>query len=83
MPAEEKYNSYVGEISLDIPNLVNRNSHADTPNTRWLTDITEFSIPADKVYLSPITDCFDGLVVTCSIDTSSSADLASSMLDKS
>ena len=26
-----------------------------------LTDITEFQIPAGKVYLSPIIDCFDGL----------------------
>jgi transposase InsO family protein len=46
-----------------------------------LTDITEFSIPAGKVYLSPIIDCFDGLVVVWAIGTSPSADLANSMLD--
>lgn len=78
----KKYNSYVGEISPAVPNLVNRNFHADAPNTKWLTDITEFSIPAGKVYLSPIIDCFDGLVVAWSIGTSPSADLANSMLDK-
>ena len=79
---QKKYSSYAGEISPAVPNLVNRNFHADAPNTKWLTDITEFSIPAGKVYLSPIIDCFDGLVVAWSIGTSPSADLANSMLDE-
>jgi hypothetical protein len=47
-----------------------------------LTDITEFAIPAGKVYLSPrIVDCFDGLFVTWNISTSSDALLVNSMLD--
>lgn len=79
---QKKYSSYAGEISPAVPNLVNRNFHADAPNMKWLTDITEFSIPAGKVYLSPIIDCFDGLVVAWSIGKSPSADLANSMLDK-
>lgn len=79
---QKKYSSYAGEISSAVPNLVNRDFHADAPNTKWLTDITEFSIPAGKVYLSPIIDCFDGLVVAWSIGTSPSAELANSMLDK-
>lgn len=79
---QKKYSSYAGEISPAVPNLVNRDFHADAPNTKWLTDITEFSIPAGKVYLSPIIDCFDGLVVAWSIGTSPSAELANSMLDK-
>lgn len=36
-----------------MPNLLKRNFHADKPNMKWLTDITEFSIPGGKVYLSP------------------------------
>lgn len=52
------------------------------PTQNGSPDITEFSIPAGKVYLSPIIDCFDGLVVAWSIGTSPSADLANSMLDK-
>lgn len=78
----KKYSSYAGEISPEVPNAVNRDFHADTPNAKWLTDITEFGIPAGKVYLSPIIDCFDGLVVAWSIGTSPSADLANAMLDK-
>lgn len=29
-------------------------SHAAKPNEKWLTDITEFQLPAGKVYLSPM-----------------------------
>lgn len=59
-----KYNSYQGELSMAPENLVNRNFHADKPNEKWLTDITEFSIPSGKVYLSPVIDCFDGMPVS-------------------
>lgn len=52
------------------------------PNAKWLTDITEFQIPAGKVYLSPIIDCFDGLVVSWTIGTRADADLVNTMLDE-
>ena len=47
-----------------------------------LTDITEFSIPAGKVYLSPIIDCFDGMVTAWKISTNPNAELVNSMLDE-
>jgi transposase InsO family protein len=46
-----------------------------------LTDITEFQIPAGKVYLSPMIDCFDGLVVSWTIGTRPDAVLVNTMLD--
>jgi|GEM_PF-436995 len=76
-----KYSSYIGEISPEVENIVNRNFHAEQPNEKRLTDITEFSIPAGKVYLSPIIDCFDGLAVTWTIGVSPSSELVNSMLD--
>ena len=75
------YTSYLGEISPAVENVIDRDFHAETPNTKWVTDLSEFQIPAGKVYLSPIIDCFDGLVVSCSIGTSPNADLVNSMLD--
>ena len=75
-----KYNSYKGEISPAVDNLVERNFHAENPNQLWLTDITEFHIPAGKVYLSPIIDCFDGMAVAWTIGTSPSSELANTML---
>ena len=76
-----RYGSYPGEISPAPENLINRDFRADTPNEKWLTDITEFHIPAGKVYLSPMIDCFDGLVVSWTIGTRPDSDLVNTMLD--
>lgn len=76
-----RYSSYKGEITPAVPNLLKRDFHASQPNTKWLTDITEFDIPAGKVYLSPIIDCFDGMPVVWTIGTSPSAELVNTMLD--
>lgn len=78
----KKYSSYQGEISPEVDNIIERDFHADKPNQKWLTDITEFHIPAGKVYLSPIIDCFDGLPVSWTIGTSPNAELVNSMLDE-
>ena len=69
------------EISPAPENVVNRDFGAAAPNEKWLTDTTEFQIPAGKVYLSPVIDCFDGMVVSWSIGTRPDADLVNSMLD--
>lgn len=75
------YGSYMGEISPAPDNLLNRDFSAGAPNEKWLTDITEFQIPAGKVYLSPMIDCFDGMVVSWSIGTRPNAELVNTMLD--
>lgn len=76
-----RYGSYMGEISPAPDNLLNRDFSAGAPNEKWLTDITEFQIPAGKVYLSPMIDCFDGLVVSWSIGSRPNAELVNTMLD--
>jgi putative transposase len=80
-PKRRRYRSYLGEISPAPENLINRDFRSAEPNRKWLTDITEFQIPAGKVYLSPIIDCFDGLVVSWSLSTTPDAELVNSMLD--
>jgi transposase InsO family protein len=77
-----KYSSYRGEGLPAADNLLNRDFHADAPNEKWLTDITEFHLPAGKVYLSPIVDCFDGLITSWAIGTSPDAELVNTMLDR-
>jgi putative transposase len=78
---KRRYGSYLGEISPAPENLINRDFHADIPNEKWLTDITEFQIPAGKVYLSPMIDCFDGLVVSWTLGTRPDSHLVNTMLD--
>jgi transposase InsO family protein/transposase-like protein len=80
-PKRRGYRSYVGEVSPAPENIIDRDFHANAPNEKWLTDISEFQIPAGKVYLSPMIDCFDGMVVSWSIGTSPDAELVNTMLD--
>lgn len=49
-------------------NYLNRNFHADAPNQKWLTDVTEFKYykgpQVHKVYLSAILDLYDRRIVS-------------------
>lgn len=74
------YSSYDGEITTAPKNIVNRDFHADLPNELWLTDVTQFALPAGKVYLSPIIDCFDGMPISWTIRKSPNAEMANTML---
>jgi len=76
-----KYNSYQGEITPAPENLLKHDFRAETPNSKWLTDITELHIPAGKIYLSPIVDCFDGMLVSWTISTHPDAEMVNTMLD--
>lgn len=76
----QKYNSYKGEITSSVENIIDRNFHAEYPDQKWLTDITKFSIKTGKVYLSPIIDCLDVMPVSWTIGTSPNAELTNTML---
>ncbi len=75
-----KYSSYAGEITPAVPNILDRDFQAEAPNQKLVTDITEFSIQAGKVYLSPLIDCFDGQITSWTIGTSPNAELVNTML---
>lgn len=75
------YISYQGEITPAVPNMLKRNFHAEYPNEKWLTDITEFAIPAGAVHLSPMIDCFDRMPVCWRVGIFSNAELANEMLE--
>lgn len=80
--SRKKYSSYKGEISPEVPNLLQPDFHALAPNQKWLTDLTEFALPAGKVYLSPVIDCLDGLVQSWTIGMSPNASPVNQMLEK-
>ena len=52
----KKYRSYTGEVGKSAPNLLNRDFNAEKSNQKWVTDVTEFSLFGEKLYLSPILD---------------------------
>ena len=82
MKETKKYNSYKGEITSAVENIFQRNFRPNKPNEKMLTDIKEFSIPAGKIYLLPIIDCFAGMVAVWSISISLNAELVNHILDK-
>jgi len=61
---KRRYNSYKGTIGKVAPNLLKRNFKADKPNQKWATDVTEFKVNNQKLYLSPIIDLFNGEVIS-------------------
>lgn len=77
----QRYSSYCGEIGPAPDNLLARDFKAAQPNQKWLTGITEFQLPAGKVWLSPVVGCFDGKVVSWSLSTRPDAELANTMLE--
>ena len=60
----KKYKSYRGENGKIAPNILERKFKADAPNQKWATDITEFNISGNKLYLSPIIDLFNQEIVS-------------------
>lgn len=62
-----KYKSYKGEVGKICENLLNREFEAERPNEKWVTDVTEFRIYDEKLYLSPIVDLYNGEVVSYNI----------------
>ena len=53
-----------GESGEAAPNLLERNFKTNAPNRKWVTDVTEFKVNEQKLYLSPIIDLFNGEVVS-------------------
>ena len=60
----KKYRSYKGEVGKIAANLLNREFHAEKPNEKWVTDVTEFSLFGRKLYLSTILDLYNGEIIS-------------------
>ena len=53
---------------------------ADGPDEPWVTNVTEFRVPAGRACLPPVAGCFDGMPLSWSISTSPDAETADSSL---
>ena len=78
----QKYRSYKGEVGKIAPNLIERDFSALAPNQKWTTDITEFSLFGEKIYLSPILDMFNGEIISYNISSRPVLGQVMDMLDK-
>lgn len=63
----KRYRSYRGEVGRVAPNQLQRDFAASRPNQKWVTDVTEFNIRGQRVYLSPILDLYNREIVSYQI----------------
>jgi putative transposase len=80
MLREKKYRSYRGKVGKIAPNLLKRDFRAMRPNSKWTTDITEFKLLGQKLYLSPIMDLFNGEIISYILSSSPSFHPVTEML---
>ena len=79
----KKYKSYKGEQGKIAPNILQRNFKAASPNEKWATDVTEFNVSGNKLYLSPIIDLFNGEIISYELSERPNFNQITNMLKKS
>ena len=77
----KKYRSYRG-VQAEVPNVLARRFHADGPNQKWVTDVTEFNVSGNKLYLSPVMDLYNGEIVAYEMQPRPHFPLVANMLKK-
>lgn len=76
----KRYKSYRGNVGKIAENTLNRDFSAQQPNKKWVTDVTEFKVAGEKVYLSPMIDLFNQEVVSYEVRKSAALPLVTDML---
>ena len=79
---KRKYSSYQGTIGKVADNIIQRDFFSDKPNKKWYTDITEFNLRGDKIYLSPILDGCAGDIVSYNVSKKPDFYQVIDMMDK-
>lgn len=82
-----KKNTYIPSTpQITAENILNRDFHADKPNEKWLTDVTEFKYYVEpvikKLYLSAVLDLYDGRIVAYKIGEGNNNELVFSTFDE-
>ena len=78
----KRYRSFKGEIGQAAPHELQRKFTAAGANQKWVTDVTEFNVAGEKLYLSPVLDLYNGEIVAFETARRPAFDLVSSMLKK-
>ena len=77
----DKYHSYKGTVGKIADNLLKRDFYAKKPFEKIATDVTQFNVCDEKVYLSPVLDLFNNEIISYSISTSPNLEQIREMLD--
>ena len=63
----KKYHSYKGIEGKGFPNILQRNFKTTGFNEKWVTDVTEFNISGQRIYLSALIDLYNQEVISYTI----------------
>lgn len=80
MIRRKKYRSYRGTQGTIAPDLLKRDFIAKQPNQKWVTDVTEFAVAGQKLYLSPILDLYNSEIICYEMHTRPNYGLVGKML---
>ena len=78
----KKYKSFKGEVGQAAPNELNRQFEATAQNEKWVTDVTEFNVGGEKLYLSPVLDLYNGEIIAFEMNRRPEFKLVTAMLTK-
>ncbi len=76
-----KYRSYKGTVGKIADNILKRNFNADKPFEKLATDVTQFNVCNEKVYLSTVLDLFSREIISYSISLSPNLEQVRDMLN--
>ena len=79
---KKKYKSFRGNVGRAAPNILERDFETKRPNTKWVTDVTEFTILGQKQYFSAVIDLFNREVISYELANSPVMVLVTGMLEK-
>ena len=79
---KEKYHSYRGEVGKVADNIINRDFSTDRPLQKWTTDVSQFTLPWGKCYLSPILDMNTNEIISYNLSLSPNMEQITDMLHK-
>lgn len=77
----DKYHSYNGTVGKVADNLLKREFYANNPFEKLTTDVTQFKVCDEKVYLSPVMDLYNREIVAYNISTSPNFEQVRDMLN--
>lgn len=78
----KKYRSYRGAMGVAAPNILARQFNAQQINQKWVTDVTEFNVAGEKLYLSPVLDLYNGEIVAFETSRRPIFEMVGSMLQQ-
>ena len=78
----KKYKAFKGEVGRIAPDRLQRQFHATAANQKWVTDVTEFNVAGEKVYLSPVMDLYNGEIIAFETSRRPVFKLVSAMLEQ-